>query len=33
VWIRPELTARLEIAELTNEGYVRHASFIDLVDP
>jgi bifunctional non-homologous end joining protein LigD len=32
VWIRPELWARLEIAELTNEGYVRHASFIELLD-
>jgi bifunctional non-homologous end joining protein LigD len=32
VWIRPELRARLEIAELTNEGYVRHASFIELLD-
>lgn len=30
-WVRPELTARIEIAEFTNEGYVRHASFIDLV--
>ncbi len=31
-WVRPELRAILEIAELTNEGYVRHASFIRLVD-
>lgn len=30
-WVRPELTARIEITEFTNEGYVRHASFIDLV--
>jgi len=29
-WVRPELRAVIEIAELTNEGYVRHASFIDL---
>lgn len=29
-WVRPELTARIEITEFTNEGYVRHASFIDL---
>ncbi len=32
IWVQPLLTARLEIAELTNEGYVRHASFIDLID-
>ncbi len=30
-WVQPRLTARLEIAELTNDGYVRHASFVDLV--
>ncbi|MEM9514959.1 MAG: non-homologous end-joining DNA ligase [Actinomycetota bacterium] len=30
-WVRPELTARIEIAEFTNEGYVRHASFVELV--
>jgi bifunctional non-homologous end joining protein LigD len=30
-WVRPELSARVEITEFTNEGYVRHASFIDLV--
>ncbi|MEO1056967.1 MAG: DNA ligase D, partial [Actinomycetota bacterium] len=30
-WIRPELTARIEIAEFTNEGFVRHASFVELV--
>lgn len=29
-WIRPELTAEIEIAEFTNEGYVRHASFMRL---
>jgi bifunctional non-homologous end joining protein LigD len=31
-WIRPELTAEVEIAEWTNEGLVRHASFIRLVN-
>jgi bifunctional non-homologous end joining protein LigD len=31
-WVRPELHAKIEITEFTNEGYVRHASFIDLVD-
>ncbi len=30
-WVRPELTAVVEIAELTNDGHVRHASFIDLL--
>jgi bifunctional non-homologous end joining protein LigD len=29
-WVRPEHTALVEIAEFTNEGYVRHASFIEL---
>ena len=32
-WVRPELRARVEIAEFTNEGLVRHASFIELVEP
>ncbi len=31
-WIAPELVARVEIAEFTNEGYVRHASFLHLVE-
>jgi bifunctional non-homologous end joining protein LigD len=31
-WIEPVLVARCEIAEFTNEGYVRHASFIRLTD-
>ena len=31
-WVRPELRARVEITEFTNEGYVRQASFIDLVE-
>lgn len=31
-WVRPELRARLEITEFTNEGYVRQASFVELVD-
>ena len=29
-WVSPTLRAKLEIAEFTNEGYVRHASFISL---
>lgn len=29
-WVRPELTATIEIAEFTNEGFVRHASFVSL---
>lgn len=29
-WVRPDLAATVEIAEFTNEGYVRHASFVDL---
>ncbi len=31
-WIRPELIAEVELAEFTNVGYVRHASFIRLLD-
>lgn len=30
-WVRPELRALIEIAEFTNEGYVRHASFLKLI--
>ncbi len=30
-WVRPELTAEIEIAEWTNDGLVRHASFLGLV--
>jgi bifunctional non-homologous end joining protein LigD len=30
-WLEPELCAEIEIAEFTNEGYVRHASFVRLV--
>ena len=30
-WVRPELTALVEMAEFTNEGFVRQASFIRLV--
>lgn len=30
-WVRPELRANLEIAEFTNDGYVRHATFLGLV--
>ncbi|HUF99364.1 MAG TPA: non-homologous end-joining DNA ligase [Ilumatobacter sp.] len=33
VWVRPELSALVEFTEFTNDGYVRHASFIDLIDP
>lgn len=33
VWVLPELRAVVEITEFTNDGYVRHASFISLVDP
>lgn len=29
-WVRPELTATVDIAEFTNEGHVRHASFVEL---
>jgi bifunctional non-homologous end joining protein LigD len=31
-WVEPKVRARVEITEFTNEGYVRQASFIDLVD-
>ena len=30
-WVRPELTARIELTEFTNEGFVRHGSFVGLV--
>ncbi len=30
-WVRPELRAVLEIAEITNDGFIRHPSFITLV--
>lgn len=30
-WVSPTLDAMLEIAEFTNDGLVRHASFVDLV--
>ena len=30
-WVRPDLRARVEIAEFTNEGYVRQASFVELI--
>jgi bifunctional non-homologous end joining protein LigD len=32
IWVRPDLRAIVEIAEFTNEGYVRHSSFIGLID-
>jgi bifunctional non-homologous end joining protein LigD len=31
-WVDPLLRARVEIAEFTNDGLVRHATFIGLVD-
>lgn len=31
-WVEPVLRARIEIAEFTNEGLVRHASFVDLAE-
>jgi bifunctional non-homologous end joining protein LigD len=30
-WLEPVLRAQIEIAEFTNEGYVRHASFLHLI--
>jgi bifunctional non-homologous end joining protein LigD len=32
IWVRPELRALIEIAEFTNDGYVRHSSFIGLIE-
>ncbi len=32
-WVRPKLGAVVEMAELTNDGLVRHASFVSLIDP
>lgn len=32
IWVRPELRAAVEISEFTNEGYVRHSSFMGLVE-
>ncbi|MEO6652922.1 MAG: non-homologous end-joining DNA ligase [Ilumatobacteraceae bacterium] len=31
-WVEPDLTATIEIAEFTNDGLVRHASFIELIE-
>lgn len=31
-WVRPELSAIVEITEFTNEGFVRQAAFIDLAE-
>jgi bifunctional non-homologous end joining protein LigD len=31
-WVEPELRARVEITEFTNDGYVRQASFVDLIE-
>jgi bifunctional non-homologous end joining protein LigD len=33
VWLEPELAARVELTEFTNEGYVRQSSFIELIEP
>jgi ATP-dependent DNA ligase len=30
--VRPDLRAEVEIAEFTNDGYVRHSSFIGLIE-
>lgn len=32
-WVEPVLRATVEIAEFTNEGFVRHSSFIELTEP
>ena len=32
IWVRPELRATVEIAEFTNEGFVRHSSFTGLIE-
>jgi bifunctional non-homologous end joining protein LigD len=32
-WVEPRLHALIEIAEFTNDGYARHASFVGLVEP
>jgi bifunctional non-homologous end joining protein LigD len=32
IWVLPELRATVEIAEFTNEGYVRHSSFTGLIE-
>ena len=31
-WVEPMLRARIEIAEFTNDGLVRHATFLDLTE-
>jgi bifunctional non-homologous end joining protein LigD len=30
-WVRPDLSARIELTEFTNDGFVRQASFLQLV--
>ncbi len=32
-WVEPVLRATVEIAEFTNDGFVRHSSFIELAEP
>ncbi|MEP1123249.1 MAG: non-homologous end-joining DNA ligase [Ilumatobacter sp.] len=31
-WVRPERVAVIEIAEFTNDGHVRHASFVSMIE-
>jgi bifunctional non-homologous end joining protein LigD len=33
MWVEPVLTASIELTEFTNDGLVRHASFVGLKDP
>jgi bifunctional non-homologous end joining protein LigD len=30
-WVRPEMRIAAEIAEFTNDGLVRHASFVHML--
>ena len=32
VWVEPELTVTIEMTEFTNDGFVRHASFIGVTE-
>lgn len=32
-WVHPVLSATIEMTELTNDGLIRHGSFVGLVDP
>ena len=31
-WVEPAVRATIEIAEFTNDGFARHASFVGLLD-